>query len=179
VIYEKKRLEGAKLLMLVTLPEQKNLTVKLDIELLAEFAVAVRILRGRSVSAHLHHYIVSQINDARKMVPPDEFRRMVEEQKELTKERSESRSRAVTLRPKGQDPYTIALGADAFITSPAAERVAAEKEIKKDVFRGLEGTIPGDGQFKDGTSVAPQAKRPITAEKPRDTQQTQKDKRRA
>jgi hypothetical protein len=74
--------------------EQKTLTVKLDLDTLAEFAVAVRLLRGRSISSHVHQFVISQINEARRLVSPEQFRQLVEDQKEATSSRAESRALA-------------------------------------------------------------------------------------
>lgn len=92
----------------MTLLGQKTLTVKLDLDLMVEFAVAVRILRGRSVSSFVHQFIVNQVNNAREMVDPVEYLRMVEEQKEATRERSEIHSSRLAPFGKQKTPGKIA-----------------------------------------------------------------------
>lgn len=73
-------------------PKPQTLTLKLDLDMLAEFAVAVKLFRGRSVSSHLHQFVIGQINEAKKLVPSAEFTRMVEDQKAITLDRSRSRA---------------------------------------------------------------------------------------
>jgi hypothetical protein len=74
--------------------DKKTITVKVDDDLLVEFAVAVRILRGRSVSSHVHQFLIREINAARQMVTPEEFQALMEEQRAYTLDRSRSRSEA-------------------------------------------------------------------------------------
>lgn len=75
------------------MPEKTRLlTLKVDSLTLAEFAAAATIFRARSVSSFLHQYVVGQINEARKMVPPEEFERLVEEHMRATEARSKLRS---------------------------------------------------------------------------------------
>jgi hypothetical protein len=66
----------------------QTLTLKLDLTTHAEFSVAAKIFRARSVASFLHQYVVGQISEAKKLVTPEEFERMVEDQKEATLARS-------------------------------------------------------------------------------------------
>jgi hypothetical protein len=72
--------------------EGKTLTLKLDLRTLAEFAVAAKLSRARSVSSFLHNYVVNQINEARHSVTADEWDRLVEEQERVTMERSRAKA---------------------------------------------------------------------------------------
>lgn len=73
--------------------KSKTLTLKLDLNTLAEFAVASQIKRARSVSSFLHEYVVKQINEARQLVPAEEFERRVEDQKVSILARSSTKQR--------------------------------------------------------------------------------------
>jgi hypothetical protein len=77
----------------VATDKSKTLTLKLDLDTLAEFAVSAQIHRARSVSSFVHEYVVRRINEARQMVSPDEFERRVEEQKEAISARSKAKQR--------------------------------------------------------------------------------------
>lgn len=72
--------------------KKQLLTLRLDLETLAEFNAAARVFRARSVSSFLHNYVVAQINEAKKKVTPDEFQEIVEEEKQITLERSRIKS---------------------------------------------------------------------------------------
>jgi hypothetical protein len=83
----------------------KLLTVKLDLQTLAEFSVAVKVFRGRSVASHVHNFIINQIRLAKHEVGDEKFAEMVGEQLQETLERSELRTRAAK-----KDPPGISLG---------------------------------------------------------------------
>lgn len=72
----------------------KTLTLKLDLQTLAEFNVAARIFRARSVASFLHEYVVRQINDAKHMVSVDAFNSMVESEKKHILERSAAKAQS-------------------------------------------------------------------------------------
>lgn len=91
--------------------KSKTLTLKLDLDTLAEFSVSAHIHRARSVSSFLHEYVVRQINEARRMIPAEEFDRRVAEQKAAIEARSAVKQKErvrtlankhdVTARPTG------------------------------------------------------------------------------
>lgn len=74
------------------------LTLSLDLDTLAEFAVSSKVFRARSVSSYLHQYVVSQINAAKREVSADEWKRLVLTQKEATIARSEAKLRTSPLK---------------------------------------------------------------------------------
>ena len=88
--------------MTVLMQKPKALSLKLDFDTLAEFNVAAKIFRARSVTSFLHFYVVSQINEARKTVSAEEFERLVEIEKGKIIERGElRRPNQMKLSPTG------------------------------------------------------------------------------
>lgn len=83
------------------------LTLKTDADTLAEFAAATTILRARSMSSHLHQFVVQQINEAKKMVEPKVFAELVAKHKRETEQRSKFRSnvRKRSLKASVEKPH--------------------------------------------------------------------------
>ena len=71
----------------------KALTLKVDLDTLAEYHAAAEILRARNVSSMLHHHVVSRINEAKAATSPQEFAKLVETQKKRILERSEMKAK--------------------------------------------------------------------------------------
>lgn len=71
----------------------KLLTLKLDFQTYAEFAAAVVILRGRTLSSFVYQFVVSKIREAQTHVSPEEFNNVVEIQKIEILKRSEIKKR--------------------------------------------------------------------------------------
>jgi hypothetical protein len=83
-------------------PEKpQTLSLKLDLQTLVEFAVAAKVLRARSLSGHIHQFVVSQINEARRLVTDDEWNRLVAAQRSVTLARSREKSK---LRARNEQP---------------------------------------------------------------------------
>lgn len=81
----------------------KLLTVRIDLVTLAEFRAAVKILRGRSVSAHLHNYVIQQILEARSKVSEEEFDSLVAEQVKSIQKRSNKKQAERKRRDQATD----------------------------------------------------------------------------
>ena len=71
----------------------KLLTVKFDIDTLAEFGAAVEVLRAGSVSEYVHRFVMRSIEEARSRVSPAEFAEIAGREKQEILERSEMRSK--------------------------------------------------------------------------------------
>ena len=71
----------------------KLLTVKFDLDTLAEFAAAVEIFRARSVSEYIHRFVIRSIEEAKQKVSLAEFTGIVEQKKQEILDRSELKSR--------------------------------------------------------------------------------------
>lgn len=124
-------------------PKTRLLTLKLDEETLAEFAAAASIKRARSMSAHLHNFVVAEINEARQMVTSSEFQKLVDEHRKATDERSKFRA---DLAKRGKVAATI---------TPNNEQ-SLRDEVTKDI-QGI--PVPTTGKkIRMGNVQQPQSK---------------------
>lgn len=74
-------------------PKPKMLTVKFDLKTYMDYSAAVEVLRGRSMSEHIHQFVIRSIEEARRKVSEEEFRAVIDKKLRELKERSAARSK--------------------------------------------------------------------------------------
>lgn len=72
--------------------DDKLLTLKVDLETLAEFQAAAKILGARSYATLLNQHVVQDIRQAKELVSKEEFERIKGEKKVQIQKRSEQKS---------------------------------------------------------------------------------------
>ncbi len=117
--------------MLVLMPKGKMLTVRFSEEMIAEYNAAAEIHRARSGSEHLHRFVVSTIEEARRKVSTKEWEHLVKEK--LTalqirgKQKAQQRQMSLGMRPSpAMKPRDIPI----IGTAKAHEEVPLRKQKK-------------------------------------------------
>lgn len=73
--------------------KNKTLTTRFDSQTWAEFSASVEILGFRSINALVHQLVMQKIREAKAQVAPEEFRKIVDEQKEGIAKRSKLKTK--------------------------------------------------------------------------------------
>lgn len=73
--------------------KDKTLTTRFPTQTMVEFSVASEILGFRSINALVHQLVMQKIREAKSMVEPEEFEKMVEAQKRITNRRSRMKAK--------------------------------------------------------------------------------------
>lgn len=68
--------------------KDKTLTTRFDTQTMAELNVSVGILGFRSLNAMIHQIVMQKIREAKNLVAPEEFSKLVEAQKKESNRRS-------------------------------------------------------------------------------------------
>jgi hypothetical protein len=73
--------------------KDKTLTTRFPTQTMVEFSVAADLLGFRSINALVHQLVMQKIREAKSLVAPEEFERLVEAQKKETLKRSKIKSK--------------------------------------------------------------------------------------
>ncbi len=73
--------------------KDKTLTTRFDLQTMAELSVAVEVLGSRSINALVHQLVIGKIREAKRLISEEEFAERVEAQKEISLERSRTKSK--------------------------------------------------------------------------------------
>lgn len=105
------------------------LTLKVDLQTLAEFSVAAKLWGARSNSTFMNQYVVQKIREAKGLVSEDEFKELVEKQKEEILNRSLQKSLERKNKEGNEDSVKAEMPKDESLDfSGETKKITAERE---------------------------------------------------